>query len=66
MAIELTNFQNEIKRTPEFSKQVPQSTAWRYTKGKLPKAVQHLMLYPALLRALAEDAEAAATDKQAA
>jgi|GEM_PF-6497845 len=64
--IELKNFQNAIKRTPELARQIPQPTLWRYTNGKLPKAIQYLLQHPDLLRALAADADAALTTNKAA
>lgn len=52
-------FNNALARHPHAVSELKRSTYVRYVQGEFPAVVQWLMRYPSLLRALAEDAEAA-------
>lgn len=55
--IQLPTFQAALERHPEFLADLPVNTAWRYRRGLLPTIISRLIKQPALLRALADDAE---------
>lgn len=56
-AMQLTSFRQALASQPEAATQLPPATFYRYVNGNVPAAVRWLMRYPALLRALADDAE---------
>lgn len=57
--LELKFFRRTLARYPDAVNDLSNDTLLRYLKGDLPKSIKWLMRYPSLLRALAEDAEAA-------
>ena len=57
------SFRVALAQYPDAVNELSDDTLLRYTRGNFPKAVQWLLRYPALLRALADDAEQQ-TEKQ--
>ena len=56
-------FRAALAQHPDAVDELSDDTLLRYTRGNFPKAVQWLLRYPSLLRALADDAERG-TEKQ--
>lgn len=55
--MEVYSFRRILSQHPTALRELSDDTRLRYEKGKFPKAVQWLLRYPALMRALADDAE---------
>lgn len=56
--IPVQEFRTQLEKHPEFLSSLAPATAYRYRNGVLPAVVSNWLLqHPALLRALAEDAE---------
>ncbi|MDP9317023.1 MAG: hypothetical protein M3R24_40250 [Chloroflexota bacterium] len=53
----IASFLDTLKQHPEATAELPVNTYWRYVNAIFPGMVVWLMCYPALLRALADDAE---------
>jgi len=56
--MKLMTFRLTLAQHPDAAEELSDETLLRYVRGEFPKAVLWLMKHPALLRALAEDAEA--------
>ncbi len=50
-------FRAALAQHPDAVNELSDDTLLRYTRGNFPKAVQWLLRYPALMRALADDAD---------
>lgn len=55
--MKLVAFRSALVQIPQAVEELPNKTLVRYMQGDFPKAVQWLLRHPALLRALADDAE---------
>ena len=55
--MELPAFRAALGQYPQAIEELPDNTLVRYMKGDFPRAVKWLLRYPALLRALADDAD---------
>jgi hypothetical protein len=62
--ISTSKFVEAIRRNPSVANELNPMTFWRYVNGQFPKALRWLMQHPELLRALADDAEAAQINNQ--
>lgn len=51
------HFNQALSRHPKALEELSHDTLLRYLRGEWPKSTQWLLRYPALLRALAKDAE---------
>lgn len=50
------NFVEALNKNQKAAQELPPMTLWRYTNGKLPKALRWLLSHPDLLQALYTDA----------
>lgn len=60
----LSEFRAALAQHPEAIDELSEDSFLRYARGQFPQAVQWMMRYPALLHALARDAERLQKDDQ--